>query len=168
MNSTDSKFNILLKSIITGTSITVIVSVFPLLNLINVCCCIGVISGGFLGSAYYYSKHNKSELVLNPKEFLMIGLLSGVLAGVIITVINFLFVIMSNDNPMNEMFQLFNNYSVDLPPEFRNKLNDFSNEFEKYGFSPTILIVSFIINIIIYPLFSTIGGFLFTLIKKIK
>ena len=56
----------------------------------------------------------------------------------------------------------------DIPPEMLGYIEKFSREFDENGFSPSITIISFLSNIILYPLFGSIGAIIAVTILQRK
>jgi hypothetical protein len=151
--------------IVYGTFVMTMISVLPLINFINLFFCSGIILGGIAGVFVYNKQLTGTDIKLTTKDGVMIGILCGILSGILVSSISFLFMIMSKHNPVDETMKLLNDFS--MPPEVAMQMNKFSDEFNKYGFSPTISIVSLFSNLIIYPLFGMIGAMLgVSIIKK--
>jgi len=164
MNSTPNR----LKPIIIGTFVISAISVMPLLNFVNLFCCAGIIFGGAFGAMYYNKQLRGSNLQMTTKDGAITGLLSGILSAIIVTGINLLMVLYSDINPVNEILEVVNTLNKDLPQEVYDQMKHFSEEIERYGYSPTLTFVSLIINIIIYPVFASIGGIIAALINISK
>ena len=146
--------------IIYGTIVMTLVAVIPLLNLINVFCCAGIIFGGFIGVYTYWKQLHNTGMILTSKDGGMIGILCGILSAVFVTGFGLLISLFSNSNPMLDVMKAVDEMGVQVPPEMTQYLEKFSNEFSEYGFSPTITIFSFICNLILYPLFGSLGAIL--------
>lgn len=76
LNMTDA----LISAAIGGVAITLLTMV-PILNLINILCCLGIMLGGFAGTIFYQSRNS-----IDVKKGALIGLFSGLVGGVIIAV----------------------------------------------------------------------------------
>ncbi|MBI5404388.1 MAG: hypothetical protein HY959_13445 [Ignavibacteriae bacterium] len=151
--------------VLYGTFVMTMIAVLPLVNFINLFFCAGIILGGIAGVFSYNRQIAGTDIPLTSKDGVMIGILSGILAGIFVSLINFLFMLMSKHNPVDEALKLMNDFA--LPPEVTVQMNKFSDEFNKYGFSPTISIVSLFSNLVIYPLFGMLGAILgVSIIKK--
>lgn len=151
--------------IIYGTFVMTLISIFPFINFINLFFCSGIILGGIVGVFIYNKQIAGTQLKLTSKDGVMIGILCGILSGVLVSSFNFIFMLMSKHNPIDETLNLLKDFS--LPPEIVVQMNKFSDEFNNYGFSPTISIVSLLSNLIIYPLFGMIGAVIgVTIINK--
>lgn len=146
--------------IIYGTTVMTLIAVIPVLSLINVFCCAGIILGGFAGVYTYWKQLNNTGVILTTKDGGMIGILCGILSAVFVTGIGLLISLFSETNPMLEIMNAFEEMGFQIPPEMLMYLDKFSAEFNEHGFSPTITIFSFISNMIIYPLFGSIGAIL--------
>ncbi len=154
--------------VIIGTFTMTFIALFPILNLLNLFCCAGIMAGGFAGVFYYSRQLVKTGQTVSSKDGGMIGILSGVLSAVIISGFGLVFSLFSNQNPMNEMINTFDSIGVDIPPTAYEFLEKFSNEFNEHGYSPTLTIFSFITNLIIYPLFGSIGAIIGVSVLKKK
>jgi hypothetical protein len=142
--------------ILYGTFVMTTISILPFINFINLFFCSGIMLGGLVGVFVYNRQLTGTELKLTSKDGVMIGILCGILSGILVATFNFIFMLMAKHNPIDETMTLMDKFS--LPPEVVEQMNKFSNEFNNYGFSPTISIVSLISNLIIYPLFGMIGA----------
>jgi len=154
--------------VIIGTFTMTFIALFPILNLLNLLCCAGIMAGGFAGVFYYNRQLAKTGQTMSSKDGGMIGILSGVLSAVIISGFGLLFSLFSNQNPMTEMMTGFDSLGIDIPPMAYEYLEKFSNEFNEHGYSPTLTIFSFITNLIIYPLFGAIGAIIGVSVLKKK
>lgn len=146
--------------IIYGSAVMTLIAVFPVLNLINVFCCAGIILGGYAGVYVYWKQLQNTGLALTTKDGGMIGILCGILSAIFVTGFGLLLSLFSDTNPMLEIMKTFDDIGFQMPPEMLQYLDKFSNEYNEHGFSPTITIFSFISNMILYPLFGSIGAVL--------
>lgn len=151
--------------IIYGTFVMTSISILPFINFINLFFCSGIMLGGLAGVFIYNRQLTGTQLKLTSKDGVMIGILCGILSGILVAAFNFIFMLLSKHNPIDETLTLLDKFS--LPPEIIQQMNKFSEEFNNYGFSPTISIVSLLSNLVIYPLFGMIGAVLgVTIINK--
>lgn len=146
--------------VIFGSLTMTFIAIFPLLNLINIFCCAGIVAGGFVGVFTYWRQLKPLGLSLETKDGGMIGILSGILSAVFVTGFGLLISLFSESNPILDVLNTFDELGFQTPPEMLQYLEKFSNEFNEHGFSPTITIISFISNMILYPLFGSIGALL--------
>ncbi|HEY3251177.1 MAG TPA: hypothetical protein VGK25_08670 [Ignavibacteria bacterium] len=135
-----------------------LISVFPILNLLNLLCCAGIILGGFAGSAFYAKQLEKAGGLIQFKDGAAIGILSGLLSALLVVIITTLITLISATNPVPEIYKLIEQYGYGLPPEAEKMLQRISNEYNEHGFSITITLFTLIIDIINYPLFGFLGG----------
>ncbi len=158
-----------IKPVITGTLVMTAIAVLPVLNLINVFCCAGIMAGGFAGVYSYKKQLEPSGKFPEVKDGGMIGILSGILAAVFVTGFGLLISLFSDVNPMLDIMNSLDQMGVDVPSEMLTYIEKFSGEFSEHGFSPTITIISFVSNIILYPLFGSIGALIgVSVLKKNK
>ncbi|MDQ3020487.1 MAG: hypothetical protein M3R36_07955 [Bacteroidota bacterium] len=146
--------------IIYGTTSMTLIAIIPVLNLLNVLCCAGIVAGGFIGVYTYWKQLQNSGLSLTTKDGGMIGILCGILSAVFVTGFGLLISLFSDTNPMLEIMKSFDDMGFQLPVEMTQYVEKFSNEFNEYGFSPSITVFSFISNLILYPLFGSLGAIL--------
>ena len=154
--------------VIWGTFIMTFLSVMPLISVINVFFCSGIIIGGAAGVFFYNRQLKETDIELKYNDGVIIGLLCGILSSIFVTGINTLMLAMSKENPMIELSKIFSEMNFQLPAEIETQFNKFTDEFSKYGFSPTIAVFTLILNFIIYPLFGSIGGLISVAIVKKK
>ena len=114
---------------------------------------------------FYNRQLSNFNQQITTKDGAIMGLLAGILSAIIVTGINLLMVLYSNINPITEILEAVNTFSKDLPQEVYDQMKHFSDEFERYGYSPSLTLVSLIINVIIYPLFASIGGIIVAMIN---
>ena len=152
--------------VIWGTFFMTFLSVMPLISFINVFFCSGIMLGGAAGVIFLNRQLKETDFELKYNDGAMIGLLCGILSSILVTGINTLMLAMSKENPMIEFSKIFSDLNLQLPAEVETQFNKFTDEFSKYGFSPTIALFSLIMNIIIYPLFGSIGAIISVAILK--
>ena len=146
--------------IIISTSIIVVISLFPLLNLINIFCCAGVVLGTFTGTSYYASQLRKTGSVIQYKDGAAIGVLSGLISALIVVAGSTLLTILVNQNPVPEIYKMLDSQGITMPPEAEEFLRKISDEYSKNGFSITLTLVTLIVDIISFPVFGAAGGLL--------
>ncbi|MEO6696100.1 MAG: hypothetical protein ABIY50_12165 [Ignavibacteria bacterium] len=146
--------------IIIGTMVMTMISAIPILNLINVFCCAGIIAGGFAGVYSYWKQLQNSGVLLTSKDGGMIGILCGILSAIFVTGFGVLISLFSDINPMLDLMKGFDEMGIQMPDQMIQYMDKFSEEFNQHGFSPSITIFSFIFNLILYPAFGSIGALL--------
>lgn len=153
--------------VLFGAFVITFISVFPLLNFINVFCCAGIMIGGYAGVHMYNKECQKYNQELTNKDSIFIGILAGIFSGVLVSVFTVLTTMFSDINPMTEITDLMNQFGFPSNPEADKLMNSLSDEFDKHGFSPTLAVVTFVINMVVNPLFAMLGALIsFTIIRK--
>ena len=164
MNNSPNK----LTPVVISTGVMILLSSVPGLNLINTFCCMGIMLGGFIGVNYYARQLTVNNLLLSQKDSILIRLLSGIIAAIVNTGVSLAISLFSKINPIAEMLDMLSQMGKDVPPEAMAIMDKLSQEFTKYGYSPTLTIITFVINIILYPLFGMLGSFIAYQIFKRK
>jgi hypothetical protein len=151
-----------LSSVIAGSTVMIALSILPVINFINLFFCSGIIIGGVAGVISLNRQMNRAGTMLTYKDGVLTGMISGLLAAVTVSGINIISLVYSSVNPITEAMQLFGNYMNNMPPDMMNQLKQLENDFNTQGYSVTLIIFTFIINLLIYPLFGAVGGLLTT------
>lgn len=144
--------------VIFASIIIIVISSFPGLNLLNLLCCAGILIGGFAGTSFYNSKLKNIGQTASYKDAAAIGLLSGILSAIVVVMITTVLSLLIHQNPVPEMFKLIDSQGLQLPQEFEHFLQKISDEYSKHGFSFTLTIITLVVDLITYPLFSILGG----------
>jgi len=147
-----------LTPIIIGTAVMTFISVFPLLNIINLACCAGIIIGGFAGSAFYAKQLAKTGGIIQFKDGAAIGLLSGLMTAILVAIFNVILTMLTSENPIPVLYRIIDEMRLTIPPEVESFLRKISDEYSKSGFSITLTVINLISNLILYPLFGFVGG----------
>ena len=143
--------------VIIGTLVITFLSVMPLVNLINIICCAGVILGGLIGVNSYIKQCKIVDYETSYKDAVIIGLLSGLLSALIVSTVNLLITLFTKENPASLAMDYADKFPG-FPESAKTELEKISQEYIQYGISPTIAVASLIANIITYPLFSMVGA----------
>ena len=146
--------------VIISSAIIIIISLFPFLNFINLLCCAGVIIGGAAGTAYYNNQLKKTGGQIQYKDAAAIGVLSGIISALIVVIGTTIMTMLVNQNPIPEVYRMLDLQGLDIPPEVDKFLQQISDEYSKRGFSTTLTLVTLVVDLISYPIFSAIGGML--------
>jgi hypothetical protein len=144
--------------IIISSVIIIVVSLFPLLNLINLVCCAGVILGVIAGTAYYNNQLKRARMLLQYKDGVAIGILSGIISAIVVVAVTTLITMVFKENPIPELYKILDSQGISLPPSAEQMLQKISDEYSKFGFSITLTLLSLVLDIVIYPIFGAIGG----------
>ncbi|RPI16563.1 MAG: hypothetical protein EHM58_11575 [Ignavibacteriae bacterium] len=147
--------------ILIGALVIDVISSIPVLNLLNFFFCAGVIAGGIAGVYYYDKKLKAAGLPLTYKDGAIIGGMSGLVsaAALILFVTGaVLFLKILDVNLGSIINDIFSKFGI---PSGRSGLTRrIVEEYRKYGFSITHIIVTSAVYGIFYPLFGLAGGIL--------
>jgi hypothetical protein len=150
-----------LQAALLGGATMGVLSALPILNVAN-CCCLWVVGGGAL--AVYILQLNQAEAV-SSAEGALTGLLAGLL-GVVVwlavtVVIDLLFgqVLHSVHGRMIDVIR-----DSDLPPEVRRLFDGAGRDTA--GLKWLVLLGEFLLQAVIWPLFSTLGGLIGTVLFR--
>jgi len=157
-----------LTPVIISSAVIIVISLFPFLNFINLLCCAGVIIGGAAGTAYYNNQLKKTGTQIQYKDGVAIGILSGVLSALIVVIGTTIMTMLVKQNPIPELYQMFDSQGITIPPEAEKFLKQISDEYSKQGFSMTLTLITLVVNLITYPIFSAVGGMLMVAISSKK
>jgi len=146
--------------VIWGFLVMTLVSIMPLINFINLFFCAGIILGGLAGVFSFNKQLTVHGMSLTFKDAVMIGVLSGVLSAVAVSGFNVITLMYSSVNPVTESLKMLGDFGKNMPPEVNKQIDNLAHEFDKYGFSPTLAVFTFVSNLLIYPLFGAIGALL--------
>lgn len=147
-------------SIFLGAFVMIFISVMPVISLINLFCCAGIVIGGLTGVFYLDNKSKFVNYLISFKDAGIVGALSGVVSAIVVSIITLIITIITKENPIDTGIKTFEEFGLQLPNEVLNQLQGFSEEYTRYGFSPRIALINFLGNLIIYPLFGFLGGIL--------
>lgn len=155
-----------LKPVLLGTFIITFISTMPFLNIVNIFFCGGVILGGYIASLSYYKQCVSNGFEVNTKDSVMIGILSGFLSAIIVSVVSLLVTMFSGVNPAIEAQEIMNTVFKDVPPEVQSEMNKISEDYSKFGFSRLVAVFTLVTNLITYPIFSGIGSLLSNIVMR--
>lgn len=165
MNTSSKK----LSAVFLSAAVMIILFSTPLLSLINILCCAGIILGGFAGTMSYSKKMQEAKLSFSQKDALFIGILSGILAAIVCTGIDLFITLMTKSNPMAIILEGAGQFQFgkELPTESIQMFEKLSNEYIAYGYSPTFTTTMLISTLILFPLFGMLGSTIaFQIYKK--
>jgi hypothetical protein len=153
-----------LRTIIIGGLIVGIVTGTPILYFVNYCCCCGGIIFGGLMSLYIYRKEfTDSHAPLESSDALIIGIFSGIVgafAGFVLNIIFFYVLGPVTEKLVLKMIEWLQTQS-EMPAEQVDRLEEIAKDLEKKiedGFRLSDVLGNLIINLILCPIFSMLGG----------
>lgn len=146
--------------IIISSFLMVFISIFPVLNLLNLLCCAGIVIGGAAGTYYYGRQLEKAGGFIQNKDGIMIGLLSGIISAIIYVIFSTLIMMISQQNPVELVYKMTEQYSIPIPPESEKMLQTVFKEYQQNGFSTIMIGVELFSRIVSHCIFGPIGGLL--------
>jgi hypothetical protein len=149
-----------IKAVVIAAGVMTFLSVTPLVSMINMLCCAGVLLGAAAGVYVYNKDVQNFGKTLELKDGAMIGILSGIITAIIYTGFFLAIQLFSEGNMFTEMSSDLEKFGFPVSPEYYQVMDHFNDETREYGFSPTLTGVTLFLNLVIYPLFGAIGGLL--------
>jgi hypothetical protein len=149
-----------LSAVLIATSIMLLISLFPGLNIINLFCCAGIIAGGAGGTLYYIRASRRAGLEVANRDGLMIGLLSGIISAIIYVIASTLIIMYSSVNPVEMVYKFAEDYGIEIPPESENLLKMVYDDYQRQGFSFLMIGIELFTRIISHCTFGAAGGLL--------
>ncbi len=150
-------------SLISGAVIGVVWAI-PGLNLINCCCCAGVILGGYLAVYLYRQEFTEEMPPMESSDAVVLGIMSGVVAAFAAMVLNLIILALFGDvgaelarSILASLIERLEE-SGSFPPE---AIDEMKNEFERsvsQSRTFTGIMADLVVNLIINPLFAMAGA----------
>lgn len=138
----------------------VFISIFPVLNLLNILCCAGIILGGAAGTWYYARQLEKAGQFIQNKDGIMIGLLAGIISAIVYVILSTMILMFSKQNPVELVYKMTEQWGFTIPPESEKMLRTVYEEYNKNGFSTIMIGVELFSRIVSHCIFGPIGGLL--------
>jgi hypothetical protein len=126
-----------------------VISGLPVISIVNVCCCAGVIAGGVLVT---YLLQQNTPLPVATNDAAIQGLLAGVIGGVIMSLITAAMASIAGPVMLEQVRDQISSNS-DLPPEFRDNIMRFLT-------GTNMALLSLLITVPLYAVFSMAGALL--------
>ena len=146
--------------IIISSFLMVFISIFPVLNLLNLLCCAGIVIGGAAGTYYYGRQLEKAGGFIQNKDGIMIGLLSGIISAIIYVIFSTLIMMISQQNPVELVYKMTEQYNIPIPQESEKMLQTVFKEYQQNGFSTIMIGVELFSRIVSHCIFGPVGGLL--------
>jgi hypothetical protein len=130
------------------------ISAIPGLNLINVCCCAGILLGGFLAVFFYKQELTPDMDPLTSNDCVRLGALTGVIAAVAGTAVSVLVMLVFGNIAIEMMMKIVHRMNVELPANVEQMIDQgMAERLSFFG-----MVFSLFLNLIIDVLFATLGG----------
>ena len=139
-----------------GGIIIAVISELPVLNLINCCCCAGIMLGGFLSVMFYTKEGPPGSVLLTSGDSLLLGVLAGVFGAFIGTALNALMLGVFGNVAGEVVRSILDSFGDRIPQEALDEIERALGEAAI--FTPLAILISFVKSIILYPLFGLLGG----------
>jgi len=134
-----------------------VLSALPIISLGNCCCCLWVVSGGVIAAWIMQANH---PYAITVADGAVAGLLAGLVGAVVLLLLSV--PISITLGPIHErLLERLVESSTDLPPAMREM---FENARADRG--PIGLAISFVFQLVVGSMFSTVGGILGALLFR--
>ena len=153
-----------LRSAILGGIIVGAISGIPGLNLLNCCCCAGILLGGAM-SVYLYKQEFTDEMPpMESSDALILGIVAGIIGALITTILSTTISLLLGPvetqmmrNFMEKLMQKLEDRGS-LPAGTMDNMRDQFERAIKEGGTIGGILRSLIYALILYPIFSMLGG----------
>lgn len=153
-----------LRSAILGGLIIGAISGIPGLNILNCCCCAGILFGGAM-SVYLYRKEFTGEMPpMESSDALILGIVAGIIGALITTFLSAVITLTLGPvetemvrNFMEKMIQKFED-GGSVPQGTLDNMRDQFEQAIKEGATIGGILRSLVYALILYPIFSMLGG----------
>ena len=146
--------------VLISSFLMVFISIFPVLNMLNLLCCAGIILGGAAGTWYYARQLEKAGQFVQNKDGIMIGLLAGIISAIVYVIFSTTIMMIAKQNPVELVYKMTEQWSFSIPPESEKMLRTVYEDYQKNGFSPIMIGVELFSRIVSHCIFGPIGGLL--------
>jgi hypothetical protein len=154
--------------VLISTFVMLFLTLFPVVNLINLLCCAGIILGGAAGTWYYSNQLRKIGQSIQNRDGIMIGVISGLISAVIYVIVSAAVIMISKQNPVEVAYKVIEQYGFAIPPETEKMLQSVYEEYQTKGFSLIMIIIELVSRIIMHCGFGLLGGLLTSIIINKK
>ena len=146
--------------VLISSFLMVFISIFPVLNMLNLLCCAGIILGGAAGTWYYARQLEKAGQFIQNKDGIMIGLLAGIISAIVYVIFSTTIMMIAKQNPVELVYKMTEQWGFSIPPESEKMLRTVYEDYQKNGFSPIMIGVELFSRIVSHCIFGPIGGLL--------
>lgn len=143
-----------------------IISSIPGLNLINCCCCAGIIFGGMLSLYLYNQSLEEGMPPLEASDAVILGVMAGIAGAFIATVIDLLLLAAVGPVGMEFVRSIVEGAlenleeSGSVPPDVASQIRDQLDEALSESSTVSGILGGLFISLIIYPIFAMLGALL--------
>ncbi len=153
-----------LRSAILGGLIIGAISGIPGLNLLNCCCCAGILLGGALSVYLYRRECTEGMPPMESSDALILGITAGIVGALITTLLSAAISLILGPVETEMMRNLMERFTQKLENRGsvpQGTLDNMRDQFEqamKEGGTVGGILRSLVYNLILYPIFSMLGG----------
>ena len=139
-----------------GGIIMGLISGIPFLNLLNCCCCAGIMFGGFMAVFFYKNDLKPDMAPLTSGDALALGALAGVFGAIVASVLEGVLMLtlgnLAGNTIVDMILKFYDSTGIrdQLPPGTLEKLES----LKMMHYSPFLILRAFMIH----PLFGLLGG----------
>jgi hypothetical protein len=153
-----------LRSALLGGLVIGAISGIPGLNLLNCCCCAGILLGGAM-SVYLYRQEFTPEMPpLESSDALILGIIAGIIGALITTCLSAMITLILGpvetemvSNFMEKLTQKLEDRGS-VPPGTMDNMRTQFEQAVKEGGSIGGILRSLVYALVLYPIFSMLGG----------
>ena len=153
-----------LRPAILGGLIIGAISGIPGLNLLNCCCCAGILLGGAM-SVYLYRQEFTNEMPpMESSDALILGIIAGIIGALITTSLSAMITLILGPvetemmrNFMEKLTQKLEDHGS-IPQGTMDNMRDQFEQAMKEGSTIGGILRSLVYALILYPIFSMLGG----------
>jgi hypothetical protein len=151
------------------------ISGLPGLNLLNCCCCAGILFGGAMSVYLYRQEFTPDMPPLESSDALILGIIAGIIGALITTFLTAMISLILGPvetemmrNIMERLVQKLETRGA-IPPGTFDDMNQQFDKALKEGSTISGILRSLVYALILYPIFSMLGGLIgFSLFGKKK
>jgi hypothetical protein len=153
-----------LRAILFGGLLVGIVAGSPVISILNKCCCCGgVMLCGMISFYLYKQEFNDETPPFESSDALVLGIIAGLAGALIATVIALLstFILGPIDTHIAIRLLTWLESQPSLPPDSLNKIDELKEVLQKSideGIKLKDIFSDLLIGLILYPVFSMLGG----------
>ena len=136
--------------------ITAGIQTIPGVNLINVCCCAGIILGGFLAVFFYTQQIELNENSLTQNDCMELAVWTGIISAVAYSLMSLIISLAFGNLALEIMLSILNNMLGEIP----NEMQILIEEAKVQEITIIRLFFSVIVSLIVNIIASIIGGVL--------
>jgi len=153
-----------LRAALLGGFIIGIITGLPAISILNKCCCCGgIMLCGLLSLYLYKQEFNNETPPLESSDALILGIIAGLAGALIGTVVSILSILIFGPVDKNIAIRLLTwaEEQGTLPPETSSQVDEMTAELQKSinsGIRFRDVLSDLLFGLILYPIFSMIGG----------